>query len=189
MASAIELYQRAYDLDYRQGDWEEAEDIYKDILERYPYSDEKEYAQVHLERIQRLKGDPRDPELQPVRSGSAVGLTVFCFFLTLLLIVGTGFLGYFFWEHQARGLSQELVLQGMVSERIGNANNAQLKYEQARNEDPSNVLAHQCLAELFLKHGDKARAENAGKGWAAVSPNDVNLKDFTSRLNASGTKD
>ncbi len=190
MASAIELYQRAYDLDYRQGDWEEAEDIYKAIVERYPYSDEKEYAQVHLERIQRLKGDPSDPELQPVRSGGgAVGLTVFCFFLTLLLIVGTGFLGYFFFEHQNRDVSQELVLQGMMSERAGNANNAQLKYEQASKEDPGNVLAHQCLAELFLKHGDKARAETAGRNWALVSPSDVNLIDFNQRLSAFGKKE
>ncbi len=189
MASAIELYQRAYNLDYRQGDWEEAEDIYKEIVERYPYSDEKEYAQVHLERIQRLKGNPSDPELQPVRSGSAVGLTVFSFFLTLLLIVGTGFLGYFFWQHQNRDVSLELVVQGILSERVGSANNAQLKYEQAIKEDPGNILAHQSLAELFLKHGDKTRAETAGRNWALVSPSDVNLIDFKKRLSAFGTKE
>ena len=47
MASAIELYQRAYDLDYRQGDWQYAEDLYKKIIEQHPYSDEKDYAHVH----------------------------------------------------------------------------------------------------------------------------------------------
>ncbi len=182
MASAIELYQQAYDLDYRHGDWETAEEMYRDILERYPYSDEKEYAQVHLERIQRLKGNPKDPDILPVRSGSAVGLTVFCFFLTLLLIVGTGFLGYYFWQYQKRQLSHELVLQGMISELTGNVNNAQLNYEQAQKEDEMNALAYQCLAELFLKHGDKNRAASEGKKWKIVSPNDINLTDFARRL-------
>ncbi len=183
MASAIELYQRAYDLDYRNGDWESAEELYHEIIERYPYSDEKEYAQVHLERIQRLKGNPKDPEIQPVRSGSgAVGLAVFSFFLTLLLIVGTGYIGYFGWKMQKRQLSQELILQGMMSEQMGNVNNAQLKYEQAQKEDETNALAYQSLAQLFLKHGEKARAAAEFKKWKIVSPNDVNLGDFAKRL-------
>ena len=68
MASAIELYRDAYDLDYRKGDWETAEDIYRKIVTKYPQSEEKEYALVHLERIEKLKADPDDKELKPVRA-------------------------------------------------------------------------------------------------------------------------
>ena len=51
MSSAIELYKEAYDLDFNKGDSLYAETLYKELIERYPHSDEKEYAQVHLERI------------------------------------------------------------------------------------------------------------------------------------------
>lgn len=182
MASAIELYQQAYNLDYRQGDWESAEELYQRIIEQYPHSDEKEYAKVHLDRIQRLKGDPKDPELEPVHSGGTGGLAVFCLFLSLILIAGTCFLGYYYWQLQNRVLSQELILQGIVSEQAGDNNAAQMLYEHVRKAYPGNTLAYACLAELFLKHGDKHRAEQMSNEWAIVNPNDIHLKHFTERL-------
>lgn len=183
MASSIVLYQRAYDADYRKGDWQYAEELYKEIIERFPYSDEKEYAQVHLDRLAKLKSDPHNQELQPVRgSGASSGFVVFCFFLTLLLIVGTGFLGYFLFQQQKWMSSQEFVIQGLISERTGNPKNAIEKYKLAQETYPNNTLAYQTLAELYLKHGKMKQAEIEFNQWELISPNDLSLKDFKQRF-------
>ena len=183
MSSAIELYQRAYDLDYRKGDWQYAEELYKEIVERFPYSDEKEYAQVHLDRIAKLKSDPHNQELQPVRgSGMASGFAVFCFVLCLLLIVGACYLGYFMFQQQKLVTSQDLVLQGLISEKSGNSEGARLKYTLAQETYPDNALAYQGLAELYLKHGKMQLAEIEFKKWELISPNDINLKNFKQRF-------
>lgn len=183
MASSIVLYQRAYDADYRKGDWQYAEELYKEIIERFPYSDEKEYAQVHLDRLAKLKSDPHNQELQPVRgSGAASGFAVFCFFLCLLLITGACFLGYFMLQQQKWLNSQEFVIQGLISERTGNPRNAIEKYKLAQETYPNNILAYQTLAELYLKHGKMKQAEIEFKQWELVSPNDLSLKDFKQRF-------
>jgi tetratricopeptide (TPR) repeat protein len=191
MSSAIQLYQRAYDLDYRKGDWQYAEELYKEIIERYPYSDEKEYAQVHLDRIAKLKSDPHNQELQPVRgSGMASGFAVFCFVISLLLIVGACFLGYFLFQQQKWLNSQELVIQGLISERSGNPDTAREKYTLAQKTYPENILAYQCLAELYLKHGKTKQAELEFNQWQLISPNDLGLKEFKQRfLNAPEGKE
>ena len=103
MASAIELYREAYDLDYRKGDWETAEDIYKKIVVKYPHSEEKEYALVHLERIEKLKGNPDDLELKPSRSSphsTTNALSVVNFIFILITLLGLGGLGYLLWQQQ-----------------------------------------------------------------------------------------
>lgn len=183
MASSIELYQRAYDSDYRKGDWQYAEELYKEIIERFPYSDEKEYAQVHLDRLAKLKSDPHNQELQAVRgSGTASGFAVFCFVLCLLLIAGACFLGYFMFQQQKWLNSQEFVIQGLISERTGNPKNAIEKYKLAQTAYPENILAYQMLAELYLKHGKMKQAEIEFNQWKLISPNDISLKEFKQRF-------
>lgn len=190
MASSIVLYQRAYDADYRKGDWQYAEELYKEIIERFPYSDEKEYAQVHLDRLAKLKSDPHNQELQAVRgSGNASGFAVFCFVLCLLLIVGACFLGYFMFQQQKRMSSQEFVIQGLLSERTGNPNIAVDKYKLAQVTYSKNILAYQMLAELYLKHGKMKQAEIEFNQWELKSPSDLSLEDFKKRfLNTPETK-
>ena len=183
MASSIQLYQRAYDADYRKGDWQYAEELYREIIERFPHSDEKEYAQVHMDRIAKLKSDPHNQELQPVKgSGTGSGLAVFCFVLCLLLITGACFLGYFMFQQQKWMSSQELVIQGLLSERLGNLKVAVDKYKLAQTAYPENTLACQMLAELYLKQGKMKQAEIEFKQWELMSPNDLSLQDFKQRF-------
>ncbi len=183
MTSAIELYQKAYDLDYRKGDWEYAEELYKIITEKYPYSEEKEYAQIHLDRIAKLKSNPSDYSLQPVRArGAGVGLMVGCFVLILILFVVTGFSLYFSYQQHLRQDSDEMIIQGLISENAGNYEVAQLKYEQAKKMYPRNNLAYRALAELYLKAGNIELAEIQSRQWELFNPYDLNLKEFKDRL-------
>ncbi len=184
MATAIKLYQRAYDLDYRKGDWEYAEELYNEIIKRFPYSEEKEYAQVHLDRIAKLKANPLDQALQPVRAKGASGALIsFCFLLILLLMVATGFSGYFLWQQKLRQDYNELLLQGIMSEKTGNIKDAAQRYKYAQKILPENNLAHRFLAELYLNQKKFELAEIEYKQWELATPYDNNLKGFKIRLN------
>lgn len=189
MATAIELYQRAYNLDYRKGDWEYAEQLYNEIVQKFPYSEERDYAQVHLERIGKLKANPNNQALLPVRTkGASTGLVVGLFVLILILFVGTGFAFYFLYMENIRQNSNELILEGFLSEKVGDLDNAQPKYEEALKIDPNNAMAYRALAELYLEKGEIELAEIESREWKLHSPYDIGLQDFRARLKVKKAK-
>jgi tetratricopeptide (TPR) repeat protein len=183
MSSAIELYKEAYDLDFNKGESLFAEALYKEIIERFPHSDEKEYALVHLERIAKLKGNPGDPTFKPLQSrGGGGGLAIVCFILTLLLLVGFGFGLYYSYLQKQRIDSLELVINGLHNETIGNTEEAIAMYEQSQKRYPHSVTAYRCLAELYLSNGKFEQAELVSKQWGLLRPFDHSLGSFKNRL-------
>jgi tetratricopeptide (TPR) repeat protein len=183
MASAIELYRDAYDQDYRKGNWEYAEELYKRIIEQFPYSEEKEYARIHLERIAALKADPHNQALQPVKSSSGLGiLTGLNFFLLLVCIAGGVGLGYFVWQGYQSRIFVDMVLEGLVYEKASVVDAAQFRYKKAQEIAPMNPLGYRLSAELHLSTGRLDQAETGLKQWAIVSPTDPGLADFGARL-------
>mgnify|MGYP006283451523 CR=1 FL=1 len=188
MASAIELYRRAYDLDYRKGDWETAERLYHEIMERYPYSDEKEYAQVHLERIAQLKADPHNQELAPVRGGAGPhALAIVSFVLVLILLAAVGVLGYTGWRGLRYHRHTQLVLEGLLSERIGDLKGARDHYKEAQELLPEDRFGYRLMAELYMKIKDYELARIEAKRWALAAPKDPELKMFRARLESLRT--
>ncbi|MBN1759850.1 MAG: tetratricopeptide repeat protein [Chitinispirillaceae bacterium] len=184
MSSAIELYKEAYDLDYNKGDSLYAEVLYKEIIERFPHSDEKEYAQVHLERIAKLKGNPDDPTFKPLRSGggSGAGLAVVCFVLILFILTALGFGGSFIYRQYKRIQSNELIIHGLISEKNGNSDDAEKQYERARQLFPRNGVAYHCLADLYLRTGKTESAELVTQQWELMQPYDNAINEFKTRL-------
>lgn len=188
MASAIELYRRAYDLDYRKGDWETAERLYREIMERFPYSDEKEYAQVHLERIAQLKADPHNQELAPVRGGSGPhALAIVSFVLVLVLVAAVGVLGYTGWRGLQYHRHTQLVMEGLLSERIGDLKGARDRYKEAQELMPQDRFGYRLMAELYLKIKDYELARIEAKRWALAAPEDPELEMFRTRLESLRT--
>jgi tetratricopeptide (TPR) repeat protein len=189
MSSAIELYREAYNLDYRKGDWEAAEELYRKIVKKYPHSEEKEYALVHLDRIEKLKSNPEDQELQPVRSQKPQTsvLSIFNFIFFLILLMAGGFLGYLMWQQYQMHSYNELLMEGFLSEKAGNFKDAAAKYKQAQQFFPQKGLAYRSLAELYLKQGKHEIAEKAGHLWQLAVPYDDNLDEFKKRLKKAQT--
>ncbi|MBD3320548.1 MAG: hypothetical protein GF350_05565 [Chitinivibrionales bacterium] len=184
MASAIELYREAYEADYRRGDWQYAEELYRKIVEQFPYSDEKEYALVHLERLEKLKNNPKEPSLQPVRGGSdGNALSVVSFLLIIVVISGAGVGGYYVWQYCKATTYNDLVLQGLISEKAGDDASAAVKYRHAQKIMPGNALAYRSMAELYLEHNKYTLAEIERKRWALASPDDPALREFQTKLN------
>jgi tetratricopeptide (TPR) repeat protein len=185
MASAIELYREAYDLDYRKGDWQTAEELYRKIMEQHPYSEEKEYAMIHLERLEKLKADPHNQSLQPIRSKDEPGvLSVLNFIFSLTLIAAMGFAGFYLVQHNKLFTYNDMILQGVLSEKNNDLNDAILQFKNAQDILPQNPLAYRYSAELFLNQKMIPQAQNEVQKWELVSPYDHALQSFKTRLSA-----
>jgi len=185
MASAIELYREAYELDYRKGDWETAEEIYRKIVDRYPHSDEVEYAQVHLERIEKLKADPDNRELKSSTDSSSGGsnaLSIVNFILILVILLGAGGLGYFLWQNKQSHEYNELLIQGQLNEKSGDIKNAAAIYKFASNTYPQKRIAYRFLAELYLSQRNLKMARSSLEYWKLIHPQAPGLVSFESRL-------
>ena len=182
MSSAIELYKEAYDLDFNKGDSLYAETLYKELIERYPHSDEKEYAQVHLERIAKLKGNPNDPTYSPLRSGGGGGLVIVCFVLILFILTALGFGGYYGFRQYKELQSTRLVIHGLISEQNGKFTQAENRYEEARRLYPKNGIAYHCLASLYRRSGKPEAAQLVAKQWELLLPFDIVLREFNQHL-------
>jgi tetratricopeptide (TPR) repeat protein len=184
MPTAIELYRNAYDLDYRKGDWQQAEAIYRQIIEQYPYSDEKEYSLVHIERLEQLKANPRDRKLQPVRAAAGHGkaFDLLNFALILALSLALAATAYFVWNEYQHRTYLSLLLQASISEKSGNISGAETFSRKAQALLPENPLAYRFLAELYLAQGQLDHADIVRKKWDLVAPGSSEVSEFRERL-------
>lgn len=183
MPSAIELYKRAYDLDFRNGDIDYAETLYNEIIEKFPESEEREYASIHLERIRRLRNDPQNPILKSaIRKDGVNGMVIFNFMLTMLLLVSFGFGAWFLYSKDRELKSLTFVADGQISEKQKNYGNAIEKYLHASKFSPHNPLPHRCLAELYLKQKEFKLAGIEANQWLLLAPNDPDAKLFKERF-------
>ena len=185
MATAIELYREAYELDYRKGNWEAAEDIYKQIIKKYPHSDEKEYSEVHLDRIEKLRADPDDRELKPSvsKEGSSSGaLSIVNFILIIVLLLVVCVLSFFLWESNQNSNYHELLLQGQLNEKSGDIKNAAAIYEFGLQTYPNKTLAYRFLAELHLTTGNLKTARTTYNKWQLAHLKAPGLVSYNVRL-------
>jgi tetratricopeptide (TPR) repeat protein len=187
MPTAIEMYRRAYDLDYRKGDWRQAEALYRQIIEQYPYSDEKEYCLVHLERLEKIKLNPNGKKGRPVRqnAGQNNALGLFNFFLILILAFVVAACAYFVWKESRQRTCLSLVIQAAISEKYGDNDRAEEYCRLAQNIFPQETLPYRFLAEHYISSGQNDLAEAELRKWTAANPEDPDLKEFRARLSAA----
>jgi tetratricopeptide (TPR) repeat protein len=183
MAYAIELYRQAYELDYRQGDWEMAETLYKRIIEEHPHSDEAEYARVHLDRIASLKGNPDMPEIRSSHGGGSGGaFGIISFVLVLFLCVAAGFLGYSLYLQHLRQVRTDHILHALLSERRGLTADALARYRSARVVMKEDAVGARYLAEFYFGREEYGLAAIELKLWEYAAPTDPAAAKFGRRL-------
>jgi outer membrane protein assembly factor BamD (BamD/ComL family) len=186
MKSAIELYKEAYELDYRKGNWEDAEDLYKKIIATYPHADEKEYSEVHLARIQRLKETGgEDERLLPSRGtarSSASGLSVVSFLLCLLLLAAGGY--FFFSNMQLRQRidNQSIIIQGLHAFNNGNLIRAETDFQKAQIAFPKDELPYMLLIDTYIMTEKINLAETELSKWKVTVPYSRSLDLYEKKI-------
>lgn len=182
MPSAIELYQEAYEADYRNGNLEYARELYEAIIQKFPHSEEAEYCRVHLDRLEKLKSDPHNHE-QSVRSKRGPSaLSVMSLILVVPLVAAAVIGAYFIWNQYESVMYNELLQEGQINERAGLYEPAVQKYEAAQSMMPTNALSYRLLAELYLQRNKLPLAEVQFKGWQLTYADDPDLAGFEARL-------
>ncbi|MFP4522841.1 MAG: hypothetical protein ACLFQK_11915 [Fibrobacterota bacterium] len=184
MASAIELYRKAYNTDYRNGDWETAEEIYNRIIEQFPHSEESEYAKVHLDRITKLKGNPEDSDLKPVNRGGDGGsvLGILGFILALLEAFAIVAAVFFILNQRTEIKYNRHLAQGLTSMVSGDRIDAELNFKIARAVLPSEKAADRALAELYIKYGSEKKAASIIAGLKAAGYSPMAVQNMRKRL-------
>jgi hypothetical protein len=113
------------------------------------------------------------------------GFSIFNFFLILLCSVAIGLGGYFIWQQFQTQRYYDLLIQGMLSENIGNNALAVDMYKEAEQMFPGKPLAYRFLSELYLSRKQYNLADIESKRWEIASPGDGAIGEFRMRMKAA----
>lgn len=189
--SAIELYEKAYNLDYNKGDQKAAEKVYQQIIEMYPGSDEREYAQVHLERINQMRANPKLKKFNVNSKNSAgKGLVIFSYLLIVILFAGLVFLFTQLQQTQNENKTNYNTIKGLLSQKNGDTELAQrylkigLKYA-SNSSKKQQAMVHHALAELYLSSYEYENAHRELTKWKKLDSRDQSLISFQNRLESA----
>ena len=183
MATAIELYKEAYNLDFRNGDLNKAEALYNRIIEKFPQAEERVYAEVHLERIYRLKQDMKNPTLHSHQQKTGInGFLVFNFLLTLLIFAVLGYGAIFIWTQHKENIALSLVINGRINESEEIYGNAIENYVKAATISPKLFLPHECLAKLYYMQGELELAKIEAEQWKRYSLEKETATNFIAKI-------
>ena len=136
--------------------------------------------------IEKLRANPLDQRLQPVRAtGGSGAFSAVNFVLILILAVGIGLNGWFLWMSFQKQQYQDTILVAMLNERIKNYNTAEDLLKQAQAQLPGEPLAYRFLAELYLEQNQFKLADIEGRKWQVADPGDKAVSEFRMRLKSA----
>ena len=168
MKSPIELYQQAYHLHFREGKPDLAKELYRQIIEQYPDSDERKYAQFLLARLSPvMENTPHAP------SASFSFFAAVSFFISFL--AAAGIVGLFFLHRldEKSNAYMEKIILATHTTQMENYDQALLFLREAKLIDPDREAAYSLASEIYFKKEryDLAKAEY--KALLSVSPSNL----------------
>lgn len=172
MKSAIELYQEAYSLHFKEGKPELAKELYQNLIEAYPDSDERKYAQFLLSRI----SSPTEALPRPGTVSFPVVAAV-SILLGLIALAGSIGLFFLFQREQNSSLYFEKVLLSMTAMQSQDYDDALLFLREAKLIDPKRLAGYVLSSRIYEKKGRYDLAEEEYRVLLSVEPNNVFAQD------------
>lgn len=166
--SAIELYKEAYDLHFKRGKPEMAQELYKKIIARYPDSEERKYAQFLLERSS-VSQEPREA----IRTSSASIVPVLAFVIAFVAIAGTVGLFFMMKSEQKSFLYFEKVMLAMNAIQNSNYSMATMFLREAKTVQPKGVAAYSIMSQIYLKDKQFKLASAEYKQFLSLVPKNI----------------
>ncbi len=166
MKSAIELYQEAYNLHFRQGRPELARELYREIIERFPESDERKYAQFLLARISTTVETPQ-PQSASSSLPAIAALSLLVSFIALAGIVG---LFYFIKKQQNSVDYFERVMVGIHAIAQRNDDDALAVLREAKILAPRRTAAYVLASQIYIRKERFDLAESEYKLLLSMDP-------------------
>ena len=167
--NAIELYSQAYDLHYKNNDLSAARAIYREILQKYPDSQECTYAEVQLGLID--KELDKMPAAKPKTEISVMGVMGFIF--SVLCVFGIIALFFTIYLINKKAVYYEYVIEGMQQLNSPFPDRGVQSLLLVTKSWPNRTLAQKVLVEHFLQKNDVASAEKILLKIRKVNPKDL----------------
>lgn len=154
--SPLEIYEKAYRLHYDEGDIPGACEVYKQIINEFPESNESGYAAIQLQKVYASEV----AEGLDKRSGRPSGLAIASFVLCIVLLMGVGaasYLHYRLLKTETRKQSKMIRALGLA--HAGSDEDALrllAEVKQLSGDDPAPFALS---ASIYAQRGDNARAK------------------------------
>ena len=168
--TAIELYAQAYNLQYHIKDYNAAQEIYQDIIQKFPETPESSYAQIQMQKLAVILEKTAAKEFHPGFGSGFLGLAGLLLSLASLgVAIGLGV--------KLAGQSSRLdytvkVLDSWSRLTTHQALDGIVQLETLIRTQTEQTLAYKVLAGYYLGKGDLEAAEKVLLKLKRVSPDD-----------------
>ncbi len=169
MKSAIELYQEAYNLHFRQGRPELARELYREIIDRFPDADERKYAQFLLARI---SSTVETPQAQAA-SSSLPALATLSLLVSFIALAGIGGLFYFIKQQQNAFDYFEKIQMGIHAMSQNSDEDALVILRDAKILAPRRTAAYMLASQIYAQKGRFELAESEYKLLLSIAPDNA----------------
>ncbi len=168
MKSAIELYQEAYSLHFKENRPDLAKELYREIIEKYPDSDEREYAQFLLTKI-----TPQADTETAERTSSFPLVAAISFFIGITLIIANIGFFVFITKEQKSSMYMEKIILAINSIQSGNSYEALLHLSEAKYIQPKRIGSYSLASEIYVSKKRFDRAMDEYRSIIAIDPSNM----------------
>lgn len=169
MKSAIELYQEAYNLHFRQGRPELARELYREIIDRFPDADERKYAQFLLARISSTVDTPQ----AQAASSSLPALATLSLLVSFIALAGIGGLFYFIKQQQNALDYFEKIQMGIHAMAQNSDEDALVILREAKILAPRRTAAYILASQIYARKNRFELAESEYKLLLSMVPDNT----------------
>lgn len=168
MKSAIELYQEAYNLHFRDSRPDLAKELYREIIDRFPDSDERKYAQFLIARISPPSETPHQPSSSTFSIVASISI-LFC----IIAIAGSAGLFYLFTleKNSSEYIEQIYIASNLMQKE--SYDEALVFLQQAKLIQPKRLAAYSLSSQIYIIKNRFDLADTEYKILLSIAPNNI----------------
>ncbi len=179
MKTPLEMYSQAYELDFIKGKPLQARELYLKIIREFPDSEEREYADIHLERIEKISG--RLDLEQETKSNVSVRIPVFSIlsiinsvFILLLLVLGI------FAIVALKDIRRQIICKDELLLHTYFLNSGKEQWGInglgiIQQERPNQIVIYRILIHYYIDHHEFNSARKELNIWKQVDPENAEI--------------
>jgi len=169
----LQIYKKAFDLQYKENNTEEASSLYRELIRNFPDSDVSFYSSIQLSKMQSHAIPMDTSNKKTTRLWPVVTLLVINFILTAGMLFA--FLTYYQREKKREGTTIKIV-QALGKLYAGKDNDALSMLEGLKLSSRNDVTPFVLSAYIHVKNNNFKRAKMELEAYRSLYPADLFVK-------------
>ncbi|MBN1979997.1 MAG: tetratricopeptide repeat protein [Chitinivibrionales bacterium] len=165
----LQLYQRAYNLQYKEENITEAYELYKSLIKTFPESDVAGYAAIQLSKIQAQGISEKMPKNKSV-SHDSFPIMHFIFAIFIVAIIGWLYFNYLM--DGKRHVYNSTLFSALSKAQSGFEDDALAILSGLKVENKRNPTAYFIAADIYRKRHDYENAKKELESISTLNPSD-----------------